>query len=74
MLVHLNGYMQHMAHGRPDDPVAEGVYYALFKVVSTADLSGDEKAVEWARRAIETPELLRSLADGTRRASAERDA
>lgn len=58
-----------MEHGRSGDPVADAVYYALFKVVSTADLSGDEKAVEWARRALESPDLVQGLADGTRRAT-----
>jgi hypothetical protein len=54
------------------DPVAEGVYLTLFKVTSIAELSGDAKAVDWARAALENPELLQSLADGTRRSLQER--
>ncbi|MDQ3720660.1 MAG: hypothetical protein M3350_07780 [Actinomycetota bacterium] len=61
-----------MDHGRPDDPVADAVYYTLFKVASIADLSGDEKAVEWTRRALESPDLVKGLADGTRRATDDR--
>jgi hypothetical protein len=55
-----------------NDPVAEGVYFALFKVLSVADLAGDEKAIEWVRSAVENEALLRSLADGTRKAGAAR--
>jgi hypothetical protein len=58
--------------GGARDPVAEGVYVALFKIISIADLSGNEKAVAWARATLENPELLRSLAEGTRRSLQER--
>ncbi|MGZ8635115.1 MAG: hypothetical protein ACXWZZ_14840 [Solirubrobacteraceae bacterium] len=58
--------------GSVRDPVAEGVYLTLFKVTSIADLSGDTKAVDWARAALENPELLKSLADGTRKSVRER--
>jgi hypothetical protein len=57
---------------RLNDPVAEGVYFALFKVLAVTDLAGDEKAIQWARDAIDNEPLLRSLAEGTRKAGAAR--
>jgi hypothetical protein len=59
-------------NGGARDPVVEGVYVALFRVTSIAELSGDKKAVEWARSTLENPELLRSLGEGTRRSVQER--
>ena len=41
---------------------ADGVYYALFKVVSTRDLVGEERAIEWAQSLLDDPELLDAFA------------
>lgn len=51
------------------DPATESVRAALFKVVSTADLTDAEQAVEWARHALENETLLESMAAGAHRAS-----
>ncbi len=51
------------------DPATESVRAALFKVVSTADLTDAEQAVEWARAALENETLLRSMGAGARRAA-----
>ncbi len=48
------------------DEIAQGAYYALFKVVSVSDFAGSEKAIEWARSAIDDEQLLRSFAEATR--------
>ena len=42
--------------------VTDGVYYALFKVVSTRDLVGEEQAIEWAQSLLDDPELLEAFA------------
>ena len=55
------------------DPATESVRAALFKVVSTADLTDSDQAVEWARAALENETLLESLAAGARRAAAARE-
>jgi hypothetical protein len=47
------------------DDIAMGVYYALFKVVSVADLAGSDRAVDWARNALEDKMLLRGFVDRT---------
>jgi hypothetical protein len=49
----------------PRDEIGQGAYYALFKVVSIADLYGDDRAVEWARSAVDDDHLLRSFAEMT---------
>jgi hypothetical protein len=56
--------------------VAEAVFYALFRVVEIEELSGAEKAVEWARGMVDDPKLRRAFGDGVidavgRRANAE---
>ena len=51
------------------DPATESIRAALFKVVSTADLTDAEQAVEWARAALEDETLLYSLGAGARRAA-----
>jgi len=61
--------MPHARDGR--DPATESVRAALFKVVSTADLTDPEQAVEWARAALENEMLLRSMAAGARRAAGD---
>ena len=48
------------------DPVAAGIYFALFKVASVADLKGSEEALRWAREALQDERLLTGLAQGTR--------
>lgn len=53
------------------DPVTESVRAALFKVVSTADLTDSDQAVEWARAALENEALLHSMGAGARRAVGE---
>ena len=52
------------------DDIAQGAYFALFKVASIADLYGDERAVEWARSATDDEQLLRSFAEATAERSA----
>jgi hypothetical protein len=47
------------------DDIAVGIYYALFKVVSVADLEDSDRAVEWARSALEDKSLLRAFVDRT---------
>ena len=42
--------------------VADGVYYALFKVVSTRDLAGEDRAIEWAQSLLDDPALLEAFA------------
>ena len=48
--------------------VAQGVFFALFRVVEIDELSGPEKALEWARAMVEEPELRRGFADGVLKA------
>jgi hypothetical protein len=55
------------AHPAPDDEVAAGTFFALFKVISVADLAGTEKAVQWARDALESEAFLAAFAAATRR-------
>lgn len=61
-----------METDRPDDPVVEAIFLALFKLTTVADLEGDERAVKWAREALDNRALLNSLADGARRVVSER--
>ncbi len=58
------------AAGGERDPVIESVRAALFKIVSAADLTDADQAVEWARAALENEKLLESMAAGARRAAA----
>ena len=53
----------------PDDEAAAATYFALFKVISVADLAGAEKAVQWARDALESDAFLAAFAAATRRRS-----
>lgn len=64
------GYDPRMQAARDErDAATESVKAALFKVVSTADLTDSEQAVEWARAALENDTLLESMAAGARRAA-----
>lgn len=59
---------------RQREIVSQGVFYALFRVVEIDELSGPEKAVEWARSMTEEPELRRGFSEGVLQALAERAA
>jgi hypothetical protein len=48
------------------DPVERAIYFTLFKITSTAELAGAERAVDWAESVLEDEDLLRSFAAGTR--------
>jgi hypothetical protein len=58
------------AHPSRGDEAAEAAYFALFKVISVADLAGAEKAVDWARWALENEAFLPAFAEATRRRTA----
>lgn len=49
---------------REREVVSQGVFFALFRVVEIDELSGPEKAIEWARAMVEEPELRRGFTDG----------
>jgi hypothetical protein len=51
------------------DPATEAVRAALFKVVSTADLTDPDQAVGWARAALDNETLLESMGAGAHRAA-----
>ena len=53
--------------------MTEAVFYALFRVVEIEELSGPEKAVEWARGMVDDPVLRRAFGDGVVDAVRERD-
>lgn len=53
--------------------MAEAVFYALFRVVEIEELSGAEKAVEWARGLVDDPLLRRAFGDGVVDAVRERE-
>jgi hypothetical protein len=59
---------------RQRDIASQSVFYALFRVVEIDELSGPDKAVEWARAMIEEPELRRGFSEGVLRALAEKEA
>ena len=64
------GYDPRMQAARGErDAATESIRAALFKVVSTADLTDPSQAVEWARAALENETLLESIAAGARRAA-----
>jgi hypothetical protein len=64
-----------MADARIQREIAsQSVFYALFRVVEIEELSGPEKAVEWARAMVEEPELRRGFSEGLLRAMAEKKA
>ena len=44
--------------------VSQGVFFALFRVVEIDELSGAEKAVEWARAMVDEPELRLGFTQG----------
>ena len=52
--------------------VAEAVFYALFRVVEIEELSGAERAVEWARGMVDDRVLRRAFGDGVIEAVLER--
>ena len=39
------------------DPVERAVYFTLFKITSTAELAGPERAVDWAESVLEDADL-----------------
>jgi hypothetical protein len=51
------------------DPAVQAVYYALFRVIEIAELSGRAKALQWAESLIDDPELRRAFARGVRNAA-----
>jgi hypothetical protein len=53
---------------REREVVSQGVFFALFRVVEIDELSGPEKALEWARAMVDEPELRRGFTDGVLRA------
>ena len=52
--------------------VAEAVFFALFRVVEIDELSGAEKALEWARAMVDEEELRRGFSEGVLHAREER--
>ncbi len=40
------------------------MFYALFRVVEIEELSGADRAVEWARGMVDDPVLRRAFGDG----------
>jgi hypothetical protein len=54
--------------------VSQAIFYALFRVVEIEELSGPDKAVEWARAVVDEPELRRGFSDGVLKALAGRAA
>ena len=50
------------------------MFYALFRVVEIEELSGADRAVEWARGMVDDPVLRRAFADGVVDAVSRRDA
>lgn len=52
--------------------VSRSVFYALFRVVEIEELSGPEKAVEWAQAMVEEPDLRTAFSEGVLNALAER--
>jgi hypothetical protein len=62
---------------RPDpieqrEIVAEAVFFALFRVVEIDELSGAEKALEWARAMVDEQELRRGFSEGVLNAREQR--
>ena len=51
---------------------AEAVFFALFRVVEIDELSGAEKALEWARAMVDEEELRRGFSEGLLRARGDR--
>jgi hypothetical protein len=52
--------------------VSQGVFFALFRVVEIDELSGPEKALEWARSMLDEPELRRGFSEGVLQAAEAR--
>ena len=52
--------------------VAQAVFYALFRVVEIEELSGAEKALEWARAMVDESELRRGFSESVLKALDER--
>jgi hypothetical protein len=59
---------------RERDIAAESAYLALFRVLSIDELSGSEKALEWARAMVDDADLRRAFSEGVLKALAEREA
>jgi hypothetical protein len=60
--------------GRQRELASQSVFYALFRVIEIEELSGPEKAVEWARAMVDEPELRGAFVDGVQRALVQRAA
>jgi hypothetical protein len=50
------------AGATPQEPCADAIYHAAFKMTAIADLYGPERAVEWAQSLLDDPELLQAFA------------
>ena len=57
---------------REREVASEAIFFALFRVVEIEELSGAEKAVEWARGMVDDPAMRRALGDGVLRSMSER--
>ena len=53
-------------HVDSGDIVADALYYAFFRVVEIDELSGADRAVEWARMVVEEPDFRQAFADDLR--------
>ena len=58
---------------RQREVVSQGVFYALFRLVEIDELSGSEKAMEWAKAMLDEPELRRGFSEGVLEALARRE-
>ena len=52
--------------------VSQGVFFALFRVVEIEELSGPEKAVEWAKAMVEEPQMRQGFSEAVLKGLAER--
>jgi hypothetical protein len=52
-----------MTPSSPEGPVAEAIFFALFRVVEIEEYAGAEKAIEWARSVLEDRQLREAFAD-----------
>ena len=52
--------------------VSQGVFFALFRLVEIDELSGPEKALEWARAMLDEPELRQGFSEGVLQAAEAR--
>ena len=52
--------------------VTQGVFYAVFRIVEIDELSGPEKAIEWAKAMVEEPEMRQAFSEGVLKELADR--